>query len=173
MLKEGLVHYYKLNEGHPGPWVDTVAGANLVQSTGVAVGNRAGHFGNGVEFNGSVGPQQLQSSAALTHSTGMTVAAWIWLDSRAYINLICQKGNGWSFYGKDSGAGYKIQFASKGNSITVVSPTTLDLNKWYHVVGIYGGPDYSGHHDIWIDGIVNKEYQYHSHYPIPDNSGLC
>ncbi|MEK7560853.1 MAG: LamG domain-containing protein [Patescibacteria group bacterium] len=126
-----------------------------------------GRIGQALEFDGVDGDGDfvgLANPTALQLTGSMTISAWTYLRTTPPVtdSQIVFKGNNGTDkayglnYSVDNGPIQgRVQLSSTGSdSISRYSATTLALNSWYHVVGVYNAATLTL--DIYINGSINN-----------------
>jgi len=162
-MTDGLVGYWKMDESSWGSVVDSSGNGN----TGTKYGDAtvaAGKFGNGGIFDGS--GDYVEKTSPVSQPTGnspTTISAWIKIDSGGISELKIV-----SFFGTDSGgpsgygiavnSSYKAVAAGPSNTGLVTGNTTLNVNQWYFVTGVYNGTT----NKIYVNGAEDGSVNYSS-----------
>lgn len=152
-LSNGLVGYWKFDEGVGTTSADSSGNSNLAT---FATGSSApawssGKYGIGLSFNGTTNYASITHSSSIS-TTVTTIAAWIKTTSNSNYQMIASK------YLSSAGYDFRLQgsnleLAFPGLSpVTITSNSTIPLNTWVHVVGIYNGSKLY----LYINGNLDK-----------------
>ena len=155
----GLVAGFNFNEGAG----TTVADSSGNNGTGVLVNSpvwtAAGKYASALTFNGT-NYVDLGNTMALRLTGSMTVTSWIKISARpgddgAIVSKI--GGEGWQLKtSPDTGphtAAIQIT-SSTGGGVQRYSSSTLALNTWYHLAGVYNATTRTL--DIYVNGVLNN-----------------
>ena len=160
----GAVAIWHFNEGSGGMAHDSTSNNNHGAITGASWTTRGATL-NALAFDGN-DRVQVPDSPSLNPTTGLTVEAWLKWD------IDPATGDVWTnVVDKEKDSGYQLQFSgtSKPGPVNnafefavmtdverrfVWSNTSVEANKWYHVVGTYSAAEKSLR--IYINGVLES-----------------
>jgi hypothetical protein len=160
----GAVAIWHLNENSGGMAMDATSNGNDGTLTG-ASWTTHGAASSALSFDGS-DRVEVPDSVSLNPTTGLTVEAWLKWD------IDPATGDGWAnVLDKDKDNGYQLQFSgtAKAGPVNnafefavktdverrfVWSNTSVQSDKWYHVVGTYSAAEKSIR--IYINGVLES-----------------
>ena len=91
-LTNGLIAYWKLDEGSGATRVDSIGGNNLTSNNTVGVAAGIGNKGDAAQFNSASSRYlSIADNADLSVTSSFTVAAWFYLDSNGFSQSIVSK----------------------------------------------------------------------------------
>jgi glucose/arabinose dehydrogenase len=139
---QGLVAAYNFDEGSGGTATDYSPNGNTGELLG-ADWNPAGRYGGALSFDGAGAVVQVDDSASLHLTTGMTLEAWLYPTSplSSWKGAI-QKALDDYFLDANTSAdhiGLGGTFAGSPCCTVLQAPTGLPVNQWTHVAGTYDG----------------------------------
>ena len=159
-VKQGIVSHWKFDEG-TGPTASDSEGSN--EGTIIGASWITGLLGGALDFDDSGDYVDVGNDESLEidiTTSSVTISAWVYLKGLAnyepvfiaddydgayygYMLTITPDGNVWLTYGDGAGVG-------SNNRRTKTGTSSLQINTWYHLVGIIrGATDMS----IYINGI--------------------
>lgn len=122
----------------------------------------AGHSGNAVSLDGVNDYVNLGNPAALQFTGSMTVSAWIYatsfpVDDAAVVSKRASTELGYQLdLTKDTGQrtiGFKLTNSSGGFMLRY-GATTLQLNTWYYITGVYNAANQTL--DVYLNGVLDN-----------------
>ena len=165
-LERGLVGHWTF-DGPDVDWGSTTAeikdvsggGTHANASTSMSINSSltAGVIGQALQFHGVQDEwARTPSSAPFTFSNAVSVAAWVRFDSKSGWDSIVHGGNdGWitaywlGAWLRTSPSPQNWNWSINGNA-RIRYYTTIDTDRWYHVVGTYDGATST----LYIDGLA-------------------
>ena len=158
----GLVAAYAFNETSGTATVDGSGhGLTGTLTNGATFG--PGKNGNAVALDGVNDFVTLGNPAALQLTGSLSISAWI--NASAFPSddaaIVSKRSSGESGFQLDTtvdrgprAIGFKISDASGGSSVARYGATTLQLNTWYHVAGVYNATARTL--DVYLNGQLNN-----------------
>jgi hypothetical protein len=138
----GLVAAYSFNEGTGTTVADSSGNGNTGKVNG-ATWSTQGKYGNAMEFNGINSLVEINGSASLNVSTGMTLEAWIYpTANQSGWRTIVQRQVDSYFLNASSNAGALYPAGGgtfNGTTNYVAGTASNPLNTWTHVAFTYDG----------------------------------
>jgi glucose/arabinose dehydrogenase/PKD repeat protein len=122
----------------------------------------SGRYGNAVSLDGSNDYVNLGNPSALQLTGSMTLSAWVYASSFPVDDaaIISKRASGESGFQldltKDTGPrtiGFKLT-SSSGGAMFRYGATTLQLNTWYHVAGVYNAATRTM--DVYLNGVLDN-----------------
>jgi len=150
-----MIAYYKFDEGSGTTANNSGNGGSALNGT-FGTGNSAptwsndGKFGKALSFNGVssniILPNDIVSVSSI-RTSGVTYSTWIKTNNSTEQRIFGQQiSNGYSDYssgglGISSGKAVMIAYDDAGSYKNSSTTTTIQSNKWYHIVGTYNPAD--------------------------------
>lgn len=180
-LHDGLISYWRLNEG-AGDVANDTGAAGSVADTG-ALRNApawiAGKFNAGLQFDGTTQDVLIPASADMdVNTTGVTLSTWVKLDqlpseitggfSGIYDSapdnyaLYLDKGNNELRFKATNAAGASTAAAQHPG----IKASSLNTTDWFHVLGVFDGD--KGQSKIYLNGqLIDRSSQSSSTTGVP------
>ncbi len=145
-----LVAYYEFSDNSDDI---TGNGHNGLATNCTYVDDMRGNKKKAIRFNISTSKVVVPNDESLNFQDGLTVS--FWLKINRFFNhesYLVSHGN-WTSRWKISLTNKHIRFTINGSNgiIDIDSETKLEINKWYHIVGLYNGKDGL----VFIDGALD------------------
>jgi hypothetical protein len=155
----GLVGWWSFEEGTGTVVGDSSNYGNNGTSFGTA--HVVGKYGDGNQFSGSSSYVQIPDSVSLSPTSEAAIEAWIYPTSSAgqdFKRIVCKST------GVDTGE-YTLWLYNSRQIIWYVNnwahgyiiSSTIPLNEWTHVVGVYNGTLTSNRLKLYINGVLNAQ----------------
>jgi len=116
-----------------------------------------GKFGKALEFDGEDDYVEVPDSESLDVTDEITVAVWLYLNGTADIRYVVGKSTDeWVLY-------FPLDSSTPAVYMEDVSPTRLDaktslnLNRWYHIVFTYDKDAGTNNRKIYINGVLDNQ----------------
>ena len=127
-------------------------------------GYTTGVFGSAFSFDGTDDHIHVPNSANLQITSAITVGAWIYRSSTGSFDEIISKWDATPFGQRsytmtilpDGRAGFGLSTAGLDTGAAVYTLSSLPLNNWIHLAGIYDGSAVS----IYVNGVLNSQSAY-------------
>src|SRR5262245_61139506 len=161
LLAADLIAGYNFNEAS-GTSAADASGHNLVGTLTSGPTHPAGQYGNAVGLDGVNDYVNLGNPSALQLTGSMTVSAWI--NSSAFpaddAAIVSKRGSNDVGFQLDTTVdtgprtiGFKLTNSSGGQMFRY-GATTLQLNTWYHVAGVYNAAAQTI--DVYLNGVLDN-----------------
>ena len=156
MLRDGLLNYWRMDEG---------AGATAFDTHHIAYSSNldGSKYGNALTFDGVDDYASIKNNSMVFERTNqITVTAWIYSYGSSNTQGIVTKidGNspfaGWGliiFSGQENILNFALVNTNNANEIKVNSTIPVPKNEWVHVAATYDGSSNAGGATLYINGI--------------------
>lgn len=138
----GLVAAYAFNEGSGTVTSDRSGNGNTGTLSG-ATWTTAGHAGAALSFNGTTNRVNVNNSASLGLTSGMTLEAWVYPTAlSSWRTVILKEGSGglvFALYAHDNVPTPAAYVRVGGVDVRVAGLSPLPLNTWTHLATTYDG----------------------------------
>ena len=153
----GFAAAYSFDEGSGSTVADTSGNGDTGKIQGSTWSTTA-KYGKAISFNGTSSYIDLGNPASLQSKGSMTWSAWICATGNPPDDgqIVAQSNDntGWQFKTSPDTGGRTFAIAVSGTAGSLTqrySKTTLSLNKWYHVAGVYNASARTL--DIYVNGV--------------------
>jgi fibronectin type 3 domain-containing protein len=156
----GLAAAYSFDEGTGSTTADS-SGNGIVGTIHNATWTLGGRYGDALSFSGANSFVDLGRPVSLTTTSSMSWEAWVFPTTNpgddGNIIALSNGSNGWQFKTTpDTGVrtfGVAVSGAS-GSTAQRYSATTITLNTWYHVAGVYNAAARTL--DVYVNGVLDN-----------------